>query len=151
MRQSSHSGAPKPARCSPLFLAFSVQAPLAEGDVEELRRMCWITTTRILRAASNGLQATLRLVSTLDLESKWKHASHDSTAFIAAVQLRAQLYFQAVPHREKVDKFYPEVPCEGDLHSIPNLPFRGSTLSVFTFIYMYAGGAMADAVQAVDH
>lgn len=103
----------------------SGRAPLAEGDVEELRRMCWITTTRILRAASNGLQAvpapTLRLVPTLDLESKWEHASRIHMTRLHLSQLRAQLYFQAVPHREKVDKFYPEVSCEGNLRSIPNL------------------------------
>lgn len=63
-----------------LFILLSDQALLAEGDVEELRRMLPDKRGRaFLRAASNGLQAVLspavRLISSLEIRLKVKQAS----------------------------------------------------------------------------
>lgn len=63
-----------------LFILLSDQALLAEGDVEELRRMLPDKRGRaFLRAASNGLQAVpsrfMRFISSLEIRLKVKQAS----------------------------------------------------------------------------
>lgn len=63
-----------------LFILLSDQALLAEGDVEELRRMLPDKRGRaFLRAASNGLQAVpspaVRFISSLEIRLKVKQAS----------------------------------------------------------------------------